>query len=66
MSQDSLALAGCWNGAADASISLLRPSDPSGTSSSYNSRWCAPILGGIGNTSFDYASRDLLPSYSAI
>ena len=66
MSQDSLALAGCWNGAGNASISLLGPANPSGTLSSYSSWWCASILGGIGNTGFDCASRDLLPSYSAI
>ena len=66
MSQDSPVLAGRWNGVGDVLIFLLGPAGPSGTSGSYSPRWCALVLGGIGNTGFGCALWGLLPSYSAI
>ena len=65
-SQDSPALASCWNGVRDALIFPLGPANLGGTSSSCNPRWYALVLGGIGNTSSGCASWDLLPSYSAV
>ena len=56
MSQDSPILAGYWNGVGDALFFLLGPAGLSGTSSSYNPRWYDPVLSGIGNIGFGYAS----------
>ena len=66
MSQDSLVLANRWNDVGGALIFPFGPTGPSGASSSYSPWWCAPVLGGIGNTGFGCTSWGLLPSYLAI
>ena len=63
---DSPVLIDHWNDTRGALIFLLRSTGPNDSLSSCSPRWCAPVLGGIGNISFGCTSWGLLPSYLTI